>query len=275
MTDHYQDAEALRRALDDRIRNTARQEGVPHDRLRKQIAFQRLIARFAAVSTDSWALKGGAALIWRTGQQVRATRDVDANWFREPSEFSTFLDTALDTDLGDSFLFEIGAPSPLRGEADGGHRYTVTALLSGREFAAFHLDVNHVAGDTRPVELVEVNVAILEFIGRSRLQVPMISIAQQLAEKLHAVGRYYESERSSRPKDAYDTVLLIQTYPTPGMRTLREAVEATFTLRDDQIPLQAPKLPESWQADIEAYLDDFPIDEVRTFVDIAKTWTRF
>lgn len=275
MTDRYQDAEALRRALDDRIRNTARQEGVPHDRLRKQIAFQRLIARFASVSTDSWALKGGAALIWRTGAQVRATRDIDANWFGESSEFTVFLDSALDTDLGDSFLFEIGAPRPLRGEADGGHRYTVTALLAGREFAAFHLDVNHVAGDDRPVDLVEVNVAILEFIGKSRLQVPMISIAQQLAEKLHAVDRNYESERSSRPKDAYDTVLLVQTYPTPRMRTLREAVDATFTLRDGQLPPQAPKLPTGWRADIEAYLDDFPIDGINTFEDLAETWTRF
>lgn len=275
MTDRYQDAEALRRALDDPIRNTARQEGIPHDRLRKQIAFQRLIARFAAVSTDSWALKGGTALNWRIGEQVRATRDIDANWFGESSEFTIFLDSALDTDLADSFLFEIGAPSPLRGEVAGGHRYAVTTLLAGREFTAFHLDVNHVAGDDRPVDLVEVNVAILEFIGKSRLQVPMISIAQQLAEKLHAVGRYYESEHSSRPKDVYDTALLIQTYPTPGMRAMREAVEATFTLRDDQIPRQAPKLPESWRADIKAYLDDFPIDGIHTFQDIAETWARF
>ena len=73
MIDRYANAENLRRALDDRIRNAARVQGVAHDRLRKEIAFQRLVARFTAIEGKRWALKGGAALIWRIGAQVRAT----------------------------------------------------------------------------------------------------------------------------------------------------------------------------------------------------------
>jgi len=91
----YADADDLRRALDDRIRNAARIQGVAHDRLRKEIAFQRLVARFTAVDSDRWALKGGAALIWRIGAQVRATRDIDSNWFDDALSFSPFSAAAL------------------------------------------------------------------------------------------------------------------------------------------------------------------------------------
>ncbi len=40
----YGDAEAFRSSLDERIGAVARDSGMPHDRLRKDIAFQRLIA---------------------------------------------------------------------------------------------------------------------------------------------------------------------------------------------------------------------------------------
>jgi hypothetical protein len=111
----YADAGDLRRALDDRIRNAARIQGVAHDRLRKEIAFQRLVARFTAVDGERWALKGGAALIWRIGAQVRPTRDIDSNWFDDAPNFAPFFDAALATDLNDAFAFEASQPTELRG----------------------------------------------------------------------------------------------------------------------------------------------------------------
>lgn len=273
MIGRYADADDLRRALDDRIRRAARIQGVAHDRLRKEIAFQRLVARFTAVDRDRWALKGGAALIWRVGAQVRATRDIDSNWFDDAASFGPFFDAALATDLNDAFSFEASQPTMLRGEVEGGHRYRMVAFVAGREFAAFHLDINYIENDQRPVEIVEINVPLLEFMNQSRLRVPMISISQQMSEKLHAVDRRYRSGGSSRPKDAYDTVLIAQTYPIPELQTVRQSVAETFTLRQDPLPHNPPGLPPDWRTDIESYLSDYNIDGVSGFEDLALIWS--
>lgn len=272
MIDRYANAEDLRRALDDRIRNAARVQGVAHDRLRKEIAFQRLVARFTAIEGKRWALKGGAALIWRIGAQVRATRDIDSNWFDDAPSFGPFFDAALATDLDDAFSFEASRPVELRGEFEGGHRYRMVTFVAGREFAAFHLDVNYVENDQRPVEIVEINVPLLEFVNQSRLRVPMISISQQMSEKLHALDRRYRSGGSSRPKDAYDVVLIAQRHPIPELQTVRRSVAETFALRHDPLPHSPPGLPTDWRADIESYLSDFSIDGVSGFEDLALIW---
>lgn len=128
MIGRYADADDLRRALDDRIPSAARIQGVAHDRLRKEIAFQRLVARFTAVDRDHWALKGGAALIWRIGARVSATCDVDSNWFDDVPSFGPFFDAALAADLGDAFSLEASQPTELRGEVERGHRYRMVAF---------------------------------------------------------------------------------------------------------------------------------------------------
>lgn len=77
--ERFGDAEAFRSSLEQRIGTVARESGMPHDRLRKDIAFQRLIARFVAAGDERWAIKGGVALLWRVGSEARTTRDVDTN----------------------------------------------------------------------------------------------------------------------------------------------------------------------------------------------------
>jgi hypothetical protein len=78
---NYSSAAAFRQALEDRLKTEALQTGVAYDRLRKEAAFQRLLARLKRVAPeDSWALKGALAVIARIGTHMRATRDVDANW---------------------------------------------------------------------------------------------------------------------------------------------------------------------------------------------------
>ncbi|MPZ88849.1 MAG: hypothetical protein GEU81_12395 [Nitriliruptorales bacterium] len=80
----YADAFALRQALEERLRGEARQMGVPVDRLRKEVAFQRFLARLGQVTPrEAWALKGGMGLIARLGQHARGTRDIDTNWRAE------------------------------------------------------------------------------------------------------------------------------------------------------------------------------------------------
>jgi len=69
----------MRAALEQRLRALHASTGLPLDRLRKEVALQRLLARIAAAAPDgSWALKGGIAMIARSvivpGRQPMPTR---------------------------------------------------------------------------------------------------------------------------------------------------------------------------------------------------------
>ncbi len=270
----FQSAEDFRRSLDQRILTAAHETGLAHDRLRKNVAFQRLVARFVATGDYRWAVKGGVGILWRVDREARATRDVDTNWTGEVDELEGFLDAAQAVDLSDWFAFEIGPPHPLEGEAEVALRFAVTAFVAGRVFAAFRLDVNVVPGDRRRVVAVAVHVPLLEFVGLADLAVPMISVAHQLAEKLHAVSRSYGSGDSSRAKDAFDSLPLAQTIGLPPAGDMRAAVVETFAIRATRLSATAPRLPAVWEDRIDALLDDYPFAGIRRFAELETAWMR-
>jgi len=73
----YRNAAALRQALEERLRVQALETGMPLMRLRKMVAFERLLARLVARQDDVWILKGGFALELRLGIRARTTNDLD------------------------------------------------------------------------------------------------------------------------------------------------------------------------------------------------------
>lgn len=270
----FQTADDFRRSLDQRIITAAHETGLAHDRLRKDVAFQRLVARFVATGDHRWTVKGGVGILWRVDREARATRDVDTNWMGDPDELEGFLDTVQAIDLSDWFAFEIGPPHPLEGEAELALRFAVTAFVAGRVFAVFRLDVNVVPGDRRRVVPVAVHVPLLKFVGLADITVPMISVAHQLAEKLHAVSRSYASGDSSRAKDAFDSLLLAQTIALPAAGDVRAAVAETFVIRATQLPVTAPRLPTAWEDSLDALLGDYPLAGIRRFTELEIAWTR-
>lgn len=68
MTGRFADQHAFRTSLEQRLLNQARESGRPLDRLRKEVAHQRFLARLAEAAPDDWALKGGLALLARMGE---------------------------------------------------------------------------------------------------------------------------------------------------------------------------------------------------------------
>ena len=73
----YQSGGAFRRALETRLRNRSLSSGMPLVRLRKMVAFDRLLARLTKSQPDQWVLKGGLALQLRLGDRARTTKDID------------------------------------------------------------------------------------------------------------------------------------------------------------------------------------------------------
>lgn len=74
----YKTAASFRVALEDRLRRRALETRTPLDRLRKETALQRLLARMtSAPNAEGWVLKGAQVLLVRLDEKARATKDVD------------------------------------------------------------------------------------------------------------------------------------------------------------------------------------------------------
>src|SRR4029077_17530073 len=151
----YATAAAFRRALEDRLQDIAGKEGVDLQRLRRQIAFDRLLARLFQAGrprTLPWVLKGGYAMELRI-KAARTTKDIDLT-MRTASSPGDKKDDQKNLAVleklqeaaafrGDDFIvYTIGEPiSDLDAAPYGGARFPVEARLDGRVFVGFHLDV--------------------------------------------------------------------------------------------------------------------------------------
>lgn len=105
--------------------------------------------------------------------------------------------------------------------------------------------------------------ALLEFAGIAPARVPAYPLAQQLAEKTHALTRPYADGEASRVKDLID-ILLIGQLSEFGIDVLRDALITTFQARSiHPMPDRLPPPPRSW---------DRPFSRLATELDAP--WSR-
>lgn len=249
-TRQYATAAAFRIALEARLKALAQAEGIDLQRLRRQVSFDRLLARFFAEPNAPWLLKGGYAMELRL-RSARATKDIDLSVSGESEAelkgglLERLQDRAA-SDMGDFFTFAIGLPQmDLDGAPEGGARHPVIASLAGRAFTKFHLDVGIGDAIVHPTEIVQ-GRDWLEFAGIPLVQCIAISREQQFAEKLHAYTRPRERGVNSRVKDLVDMALLVQM----GMdsQKLKEAIQMIFEGRGTHTPpAEFADPPESWR----------------------------
>jgi hypothetical protein len=227
----FQSAQAFRRSLEARLRAVGVGSGEPLSRLRKTVAFDRLLARIAASDPSGWVLKGGFALQVRYRLASRATKDLDLLLRQTGEDAEAGLRQAARLDLSDWFEFEIGRPTALPSE--NAARFPVTSRLDGRVFETFHVDVG--VGDpvTAPTELVAVT-SLLDFADLPRTMFPSYPATQQLAEKLHAMT-LPRTAPNSRVKDLVD-VVLIASHERIDRQALSSAIDATFRARGTHVP---------------------------------------
>jgi hypothetical protein len=231
----YSTAGAFRKALEDRIKRIAHEEKVDVNRLRRQVAFDRLLARLFLPDEASWVLKGGYALEL-VFDKARATIDIDltlpglgATDGETNDIIREMLQQAAGTSLDDWFEFTVAAPiMDLDAAPYGGARFPVEARMDARIFARFHLDVG--VGDVvlQPVDLVECR-DWLAFAGIARPSVRIIPREQQFAEKLHAYT-LPRNTPNSRVKDLVDLALLVRAGELKSS-IVNAAIDATFGRR--------------------------------------------
>jgi len=245
---------ALRQALEERLKQISKEEGVDLPRIRRAVTFDRLLTRLFAKKNAPWVLKGGYAMELRI-KKARATKDLDLT-LRETLEktekrslneaIREALQRAADIDLGDFFVFTIGpVMQDLDGAPYGGARFPIDARMDGRTFVRFHIDVG--VGDVvlTPLEMTE-GRKWLDFAGIPRAKFPTISKEQQFAEKIHAYTLPRERP-NTRVRDLVDLFLLIRSEEMDPAE-VRRALKATFDRRKTHdLPETLKRPPESWK----------------------------
>ncbi len=254
----YKTAGAFRAALEARLQTRARDEKTDLQRLRRQVAFDRLLARLFLKGPKAnypWVLKGGYAMELRI-RSARTTKDIDLtlhdgtrlpkNPKERREEVRMMLQEAAAADLHDYFEFLVGeAREELDGAPEGGSRYPVEARMDGREFARFHVDIGIGDEVLEPLDVVE-GRDWLAFGGIEAPSFPVISAEQQFAEKLHAYSLPRGERGNTRTKDLIDMVLLIRQEKLDISR-VKLAVGATFARRaTHEVAEKLEPPPEEW-----------------------------
>lgn len=244
----YETPEAFRTALEQRLKNEAEASGTALIRLRKQVAFERFLARLAVSESGGWVLKGAFALELRLGLRTRMTKDIDLGRADDEEAATKHLNAATGVDLEDFFSFE-ARRTPALDAATGFRavRYTVRADLDGRRFEQFPTDVAF--SESPPIQAEPFLTAnALEFAEVATPQLPVVPLEQHVAEKLHAyTGSYGQAKReSTRVKDLVDLVLIGELAELDAKR-LSGALATTFEQRAHQpLPSAVPPPPSSW-----------------------------
>jgi len=276
---HYATAGAFRTALETRLLERSRRDGVDLQRLRRQVAFDRLLVRMFDPSLrvrDSWVLKGGYALELRF-REARSTRDLD---FTIRSGLQTgegdavtalrerLLSAAL-VRLPDYFGFIVGeAMSTLDQAPECGARFPVEARLDGRAFVTFHVDLGLGDEVLDPLEEL-VGEDWLAFAGIGPSVAVALSAEQHWAEKLHAYTLPRTGGTNSRVRDLIDLVFLLERRQLSPDRT-RMAVRATFERRGTHpLPAGLVEPPAVWVRPFAALAEDCGLSET-----VEGAWRR-
>ncbi|MFH0732300.1 MAG: nucleotidyl transferase AbiEii/AbiGii toxin family protein [Candidatus Omnitrophota bacterium] len=279
----YENANAFRRALEDRIKNIAREQSVPLDRLRRRITFDRFLARLFNRSgpKPQWLLKGGYALEFRFHNIARTTKDVDFSIPHiddaDQNIIRSLLQAEAKKDMSDWFIFYIGVPLKEFNQAIyGGWRYPVEARVANRVFTKFHIDVG--IGDAVISEAEwKKGEDVLRFAGIEPAYVAMLPIEQHFAEKIHAYSYPRDKRPFSRMRDLVDLVLLIEQ-GLPDRKLVLSAVKATFKRRDTHGIPQALEIPPKTMEDSYGQLaEDCGVAKktmAEAFLFLQEYWAR-
>jgi hypothetical protein len=282
MAKKFGSASAFKTALEARLRKKSLEQGVPFSTLQLKFVIERLLARLFQDEKPPWLLKGGFAMDLRFRPQARTTKDVDLSVMLiadtggpMSAALRDRLQTAVEVDLGDFLTYRIGEPkSELTNAPKGGARFPCEAVLVGKVYAKFHIDVG--IGDAlvgAPEQLTGDDV--LDFVGIEPARVLAIPKHQQFAEKAHAYTFPWSGRLNTRTKDLVDLVLLIER-GLPDSAQIHLALNATFEARRTHaLPESLLPPPASWARDFPGMAGQAGIsttDYLEAFALVSDFW---
>jgi len=261
----YSTANAFRIALETRLKKVANDEQIDLQRLRRLVAFDRLLARIFHSEQTQLVLKGGYAMELRM-KEARTTKDIDFI-IEDPKSFlrpdmplketiREELQEHVSGDFEDFFVFMIGMPMmDIDAAPYGGARYPVDARLDGRTFVKFHVDV--AVGDVvlTPLESIKTR-DWLGFAGINPPTVAILSKEQQFSEKLHSYTMTKRGVPNSRVKDLVDMVLFMQQGEL-DQEKMKNSIAVTFARRKThEVPEDIAPPADHWRPVFEKLAHD-------------------
>ncbi len=149
MTTAFKTATDFRKSLEARLKSIAEKTNQDLQRVRRKVAFERLLARIFHQDADGFVLKGGYAMELRFSA-ARATKDIDLTCLHRTGTSESLMEAVIirelrelvKMDLEDYFTFEVGeSRMDLDNAPYGGARYSVSSFVDRRLFVRFQLDV--------------------------------------------------------------------------------------------------------------------------------------
>ena len=270
----------FRRALEDRLKVLSEKEKTPLDRLRRRVAFDRMLARLFSDEKPRWLLKGGYALEFRLRNTARTTKDIDFSIAEmrdsNSDKILDFLRVEARREIGDWFEFLVEVPTmELEQAVYGGWRYPVECRLDNRTFSKFHLDVG--IGDA-VVSTPEWRKGqdFFGFAGISPPNVALLPLDQHFAEKIHAYSLPRGERPNSRTRDLVDIVLLMD-YGLPNKKLVQKALQATFKRRNTHsLPVKLTPPPAAWETSYRKLAEECGVSKknvTEAFALLEKFWS--
>ena len=253
--DRYKSAAGFRMAVKSKLNKISQNTGQDIRRLYRQTAYAQFLARLFLEDDISWVLKGGHALELRL-QKSRATKDVDlamkeiksihSNKEEKSSALRDLLLKKSQIDLEDYFEFNISQPVlSLDNAPYGGTRFRVEAMVDGKTFSKFLIDIGIGDAWIEPQDSLQLS-SHLEELGLESFSVKAIPIEHHIAEKIHALTLPRELS-NSRVKDLVDLFLIFK-FEKFSNKKVKNCIKETFTKRNThKVPQELPLPNESWE----------------------------
>jgi hypothetical protein len=163
------------------------------------------------------------------------------------------------SDLADFFVFSVEGRAPLGDDEAGAVRCRVRAELAGRLFENVAVDIGFADPLGWAPDLMR-GTDLLAVAGIEPVEVPVLPLEQQVAEKVHAYTRTYGGQPSSRARDLVDLVLIKQAATVDGRR-LRAALRGTFEgRRQHALPARLPPPPAEWSVSYRKLATEVALD---------------
>jgi hypothetical protein len=154
------------------------------------------------------------------------------------------LSRAIMEDAGDGFTFALtGKRASTEREAPLAEKYSIECAFLGERWVAVKVDVTLATPEDWETESARRPGLLPEF---GPIEVPLVPVERQVAEKLHVYTRPYRGG-STRTRDLVDFVL-IRSFQRSDAAKLARAISQTFAQRGTHpVPERLPAPPEDWR----------------------------
>jgi len=206
-------------------------------------------------------IKGGTAMQLRLGIHARATTDLDVVFRGHVEEWLSRFDAAITDRSWNGFtITRKSEPSPIEIHGLGYQPWRVPLQIryEGRDFGSTALEVAIEETAIHNFELLQPEgIALAHFsIDPPRL-IPCLNVAQQIAQKLHAVTEPL-TEGNERVRDIID-IWLLEALLKPGdLVAVRKATIQTFLYRRQHSWPPPIIASDSWARDYPILITNYP-----------------